>query len=107
VVQGRWIMARLTREELDIAKAWMKQADQLLPLLAAWEAQILLNVLSEWAKCSLTRDDYEILAMIIKTVEERMQKPRRNGNGGVLIGAYLTMTALHDAALISVLAVGG
>jgi hypothetical protein len=64
-------MARLTREQLEAARTWMARAEEMLPVLATWEAQIFRNVMAEWAKCSLTQDDYEILAILVKTAEYR------------------------------------
>ena len=67
-------MARLTKDQLEAAKAWMCGAERMLPLLEGWEAQILRNVMAEWAKCSLTQDDFEILSMLVKAVEDRRMK---------------------------------
>ena len=67
-------MSRLTRDQLETAKVWMGQAELMLPLLDGWEAQILRNVLAEWAKCSLTQDDFEILAILVKAVEDRRRR---------------------------------
>ena len=64
-------MARLTRDQLEAAKAGMGQAEEILPVLADWEAQILRNVMAEWANCSLTQDDFEILSILVSSVEDR------------------------------------
>jgi hypothetical protein len=67
-------MARLTQDQLEAAKTWMADAESMLPLLEGWEAQILRNVMAEWAKCSLNQDDFEILSILVRAVEHRRRQ---------------------------------
>ena len=66
--------AHPSSDQLEAAKVWMCGAERMLPLLEGWEAQILRNVMAEWAKCSLTQDDFEILSLLVKAVEARRIK---------------------------------
>lgn len=52
----------------------MGEAELMLPFLAGWEAQILRNVMAEWAKCNLTQDDFEILGILVGTAQERRRQ---------------------------------
>jgi hypothetical protein len=67
-------MSGLTRDQLEAAKDWMAQSEVMLPHLTSWEAQIFRNVMAEWAKCSLNQDDFEILAILVRAVEDRRRK---------------------------------